>query len=393
MSRRSLPPRAPSTRPATLAHDVDVLVVGAGIVGLAHAVEASARGASVVVVERDDRALGASVRSLGHVAVTAQDGPALACALVTRDKWIALGRQAGFDVSEAGSVVVARAEDELAVLEDFVCARDGAAHLLDRAGVARHLRSVDDDVVGGALLATDLRVDPRVAVPEIARWLSAQPRAAVVTGTSVLGVEPGSGRSLVRTSRGDVIARTVVLAVGADVDRLLPAVAEAHGLTRRTRQALRVTGPTAPGERGAGGGTVLLGGTAVLHHAGLTRSPQHKEVRERLEREQPEVVAAEVNLRATPLADGSLLLGDAGAQGGALPFRAEALDELLLREGERLVGGPLRVVERWAAVEATAPEPFVVARPQRGLLVVTVGAPIGLSTAFGLAPRTLDGLL
>ena len=38
---------------------VDLAIVGAGIVGLAHAVEAVRRGLSVVVVERDERATGA----------------------------------------------------------------------------------------------------------------------------------------------------------------------------------------------------------------------------------------------------------------------------------------------------------------------------------------------
>ncbi|WP_425953668.1 hypothetical protein [Xylanimonas sp. McL0601] len=138
----------------------------------------------------------------------------------------------------------------------------------------------------------------------------------------------------------------------------------------------------------------VLGGTALLHYAGFTRSPQHQQVRARLRREQPELVAAGLKLHATRCADGSVLLGDTASDGPVPgPFRDEALDVLLLREGERLLGGPLRVLERWGAVEATAPEPFLVAQPQRGLLVVSVTASIGLSTAFGLAARALDGFL
>jgi len=43
-----------------------VLVVGAGIVGLAHAFEVRRRGLEVVVLERRARAVGASVRNFGH---------------------------------------------------------------------------------------------------------------------------------------------------------------------------------------------------------------------------------------------------------------------------------------------------------------------------------------
>lgn len=52
----------------------DLVVVGAGIVGLAHAVEAVRRGLRVTVIERDRRPVGASVRNFGHCCVTAQRG-------------------------------------------------------------------------------------------------------------------------------------------------------------------------------------------------------------------------------------------------------------------------------------------------------------------------------
>lgn len=48
----------------------DLAVVGAGICGLAHALTAARRGKSVVVVDRDDQANGASVRNFDLITVT-----------------------------------------------------------------------------------------------------------------------------------------------------------------------------------------------------------------------------------------------------------------------------------------------------------------------------------
>ena len=50
----------------------DLVVVGAGIVGLAHAWAGASRGLRVCVVERDAMCIGASIRNFGFITVTGQ---------------------------------------------------------------------------------------------------------------------------------------------------------------------------------------------------------------------------------------------------------------------------------------------------------------------------------
>ncbi|MFC4121722.1 TIGR03364 family FAD-dependent oxidoreductase [Nonomuraea zeae] len=361
----------------------DLVIVGAGIVGLAHAVHAVSRGLSVVVVERDERAVGASVRNFGHGCFTAQDGPALRYAMAARTAWLRLAAEAGLWLEEGGTVVVARAEDEYAVLEEFAAARDGQAVLLDTRQVAERA-PVGDGVVGGAWLPLDVRVDPRQAVHAIAAWLAGK-GVRFHWGTSAHLVEPG----LVTTSRGRIRAGHVIMAVGHDVDRHFPGLAERAGLRRCVLRMLRVADPH--GRRVA---PAVLSGFSLLRYGGFESCPARSALRARLEREHPALTRIGLNLMFTQRPDGDLTIGDTHAYAVTPePFDADELDRSVLAETARLLGaGRLTVRERWRGVYASAPDPFLVADPMPGVRVVSVTSGIGMTTALGLAPEILDDL-
>ncbi|MGF0115215.1 FAD-dependent oxidoreductase [Promicromonospora sp. Marseille-Q5078] len=405
------PPSPRTSHLPPLPATADLVVVGAGIVGLAHALEAHARGHSVLVVERDPRPDGASARRSGHVAVTTQDAATLSCALASRERWLKLGREAGFWVKDTGAVVVARSADELAVLDDLVAARDGDARLLDAAQAAERAGLAEGVAVGGAFLPLDLRVDPRDALRALAAALDSRPRADVAWSTTALTFEAGTGRTLVRTSRGEVVARRVLVAVGADVDRFFPDDAARAGLRHDVRQVLRVA---TPGRAHDPAGPAVLGGTTLLRDAAYAHSPALADVRERLRTSAPELLDADVHLAFTPHSgpDGdSLLLGEtrrpdaerrADAGLDRHPERSEAADALLLREAEALLGRPVEVRQRWSVPGVAVPRPrrgpfagtpFVVVDPAPGVTTVTVADGLGTTTALGLAAKVVDGLL
>ena len=74
----------------------DLAVIGAGIVGLAHALAAARLGKRVVVLDRDAQANGASVRNFGFITVTGQErGPVWRRARRSRDVWAEIAGPAG----------------------------------------------------------------------------------------------------------------------------------------------------------------------------------------------------------------------------------------------------------------------------------------------------------
>lgn len=364
----------------------DLVVVGAGVVGLAHAVDAVSRGLSVRIIDRDAHAVGASVRNFGHIGVSIQTGMASDVALAGRSRWLTLAQQAGFWAAETGSVVIARAEDELSVLKEFSAARDGFAELLDAGQLRDRIAVRGEGVIGGAWLPQDLRVDPLRAAPAVADWLSRQPGVEISWGTSLIAVISDG----ILTNRGTIRAERVVVCVGHDVDQVFPSIAAEAGVRRCRLHMLEVDSP-----HGAMFSPAVLSGLSLLRYPAFSDCPSAHAVRTRVRGEHPELLEAEINLMFTQRPDGSLVIGDSHEYHPTVPpFAVESLDDLLLAQMSALLGASeLRVRRRWQGIYASSEQDFLIAAPAPHVRVVSVTTGIGMTTALGLAPHVLNELL
>ncbi|WP_369045732.1 TIGR03364 family FAD-dependent oxidoreductase [Sinomonas sp. P10A9] len=395
---------------------VDLIVVGAGILGLAHASLALTQGQSVIVLDRDHEAVGASVRNFGHACVTAQSGDLHAIAKASRRHWLAMAERAGFWAAEAGAVVIARTRAELDVLDELSAAReDGEVALLDADETARRVgRPHADGILGGAWLRDDLRVDPRTTVAALAAWIDTQPRGEVRWNTTVFGAgeaDPAGGadptdgadredradraggadladdaRVVVRTSRGPLRARRAVVCVGHDVDRLWPELAAEHRIQRCALQMARV----APLEATEIAPAVLTA-TSMLRYPAFTDLPSAQALREQVQAARPELIDIGANVMCTQRPDGSLLIGDSHAYSlTAAPFLDERTSQILLDEHRAALGRDLAVIERWQGIYASSDvAPYLVREVAPGVTVVSVTSGVGMTLSFGLAERTL----
>lgn len=360
----------------------DVVVVGAGIVGLAAALAAVDAGAEVIVVDRSSEAQGASIRNFGHLAATPQTGLAGRLAIRSSEIWRRLEQDAGIWLRRSGTHVVARHDDELRVLTDFAEARAGAGagasedvRLLDAAEFLQQVPIRPDDVVGGAWLPRDLQVNPRQATAAITAYLQRR-GVEFRLRTAVTGLRTG----FVETSRGLIAAGLTVVAVNHDIDQLLPDVAERAEVRRCALDMLRVRA-----ELSRPLPAPLLTGWSLLRYAGFASSPAIAALRERLHHDHPGLASLDVNLMATQLPDGSIILGDTHSRGEAVsPFQAEHAFDELLRAGRDLFGSRLDVLERWQGVYASAPEELLIDEPTPGVRVVAATTGIGMTTGPAL---------
>ncbi|UXH80888.1 TIGR03364 family FAD-dependent oxidoreductase [Roseateles amylovorans] len=363
----------------------DLVVVGAGIVGLAHAWMGARRGWRVAVVERDHRCIGASIRNFGFVTVTGQrQGDTWRRARRSAGLWSEAAEAARIPVLQRGLWVAAQRPAAAEVLRAFQSTEMGqACELLGPAEVAARAPLLR--APAGALYSPhELRVESRDALPRLVSWLSEVHGVRFFNGEAVLGVEPGR----VHTARRSVQAERIALCPGTDLTG--PASAWLPPTLRLSRLQMMRLRPTAAVRLP----TPVMGDLSLVRYAGYAELPESQALHQQLLRECPDSLAHGIHLIAVQSADGSLVVGDSHHEHlSPEPFGSEAVDQLILEHLHESIHLPrCEVVERWTGVYPTGhTHDALVEAPDPGLRVVLVTSGTGASTAFGLAEEVIQG--
>ncbi len=364
----------------------DCIVIGGGIVGLAHALAARGAGLRVALVERNARAIDASIRNFGFITITGQQaGITWRRALRARAVWADLVERAGISVHHRGLLVCARRPEAMAVLEEFAAGPMGAGcRLLGQAETAACGPALRGDLVGSLHSPHELRVESREAVGQVTAFLAGQ---GVTFFNRVAAHSVSEGR--VETRAGTLFAPHIIVCPGTDLATLFPEVMARRQTTLCKLHMLRVADP---GWRLPGAVMSDLGLVRYLGYAGCPSLPA---LHARLRQEQGQELADGVHLIAVQGADGSLVVGDSHHYSDAPdPFQPEAVDALILRELSAVLNLPApRVVERWVGVYPSGPEVCFTEAPLPGVRLVLVTSGTGASTAFAIAEETLADLL
>jgi D-hydroxyproline dehydrogenase subunit beta len=369
--------------------EYDLAVVGAGIVGLAHAYAAAKAGARVVVIERDLAANGASIRNFGFITVTGQArGDVWDLAMRTRDLWAEVAGPAAVPVEHRGLLLTLRRPESVALAEAFLATEMGeGCELLDAAALRARCPEISaPDTLGALASPHELRVESRSALPRLAAWLAEAHGVDVRFGVAALSVEP----PIIETSRGPIRVRRAVVCPGDDFASLYPERLAPFALTRCRLSMLRLADP---GFRLPAG---VMSDLGLVRYAGYSALPEADALRGRLEAEQPRHLANGVHLIAVQSADGSLVVGDSHHYGDAPPpFAPAEAEALILDEFQRATGlDPPPVIERWTGTYAVAPDrTFLIDAPSDDVRLVMVTAGCGASIGFGLAERVIGDWL
>lgn len=363
----------------------DVLIVGAGILGLATAYLAHKQGHSVRVVDASQSPVGSSIQNFGHACFTGQADAVQPMAMSSRRLWQQAAQDANFWIAEAGTYVPALAETEMQVLKEFHAHRGSEqVRLLSAEEIAEAIGNpqLADKAVGGAHLPLDCRVNPREAAPALANWLGEQ-GVVFNWGTTAKDVVDGS----VATNRGSFTGDRVFVCPNYRLVELFPSIAERHELRVCSLAMALIERPDQ-----TSADLAILTGTSLARYDGFASMPSVPALKKELAEREPELVDCVANLMATGVEDG-VFVGDSHAYSlSPEPFISAELGELLLDKGTDVLGIEKPVVkQRWLGSYADSPTTnLILEHPDSRTTVMVVASGIGMTMSFGFAESALS---
>ncbi|MCO4848730.1 MAG: FAD-binding oxidoreductase [Yoonia sp.] len=210
----------PLDHQAVLPEATDVVVIGAGIIGVMTAWELAKSGLRVVVLEKGRVAGEQSSRNWGWIRSQGRDAAELPIMAEAAAMW----RQMAADIPEdiglrqCGVTYLAAKPDEIGRYEDWL--PHAKAHGLDSEVLtakqtADLIPNAQASWVGALHTASDMKAEPWVALPAIAR-AAARAGVIIVENCAVRTLDIAAGRVAgVVTEHGRIKAAEVVLAGGA----------------------------------------------------------------------------------------------------------------------------------------------------------------------------------
>ena len=373
-------------------HLADIAVIGAGIVGLAHAWAAAKRGLKVVLLERTDWAVGASIRNFGLLWPIGQPfGPAHDRAMRARALWLEVASKAGLYCADTGSLHLAYRDDEQAVLEEYFATARPHGHdraLLAPNEVLQRSRAVQSSGLRCALWSpTEAMVDPREAIRRIPHWLAAEFGVQLRFGQMVLGINAPELQTATETWR----ANHIFVCTGADFEMLYPEVFAGSGITKCKLQMMR----TAPQPNGWQLGPSLCAGLTLTHYDSFKTCKTLAALAQRVKNETPFYVEHGIHVLLSQTRLGELTIGDSHHYGLTLePFDREDINAAINNYLRSFAVAPaFEIAERWNGVYAKLKgKTEFIAEPENGVTVVNGLGGAGMTMSFGLAEEVVRRL-
>jgi FAD dependent oxidoreductase TIGR03364 len=365
------------------------IVIGAGIVGLATARALAIKGYTVRLIEKNNKAVGASIRNFGMIWPVGQpDGERHERAMSTRSIWKQICSDAGIWFDEAGSLHLAYSNDEWEVLAELQATYHHRGYVLRNAAETTGLSKavVTANLKGGLYSKDEIIVDPREAVYKIPFWLQEKYGVGLIWGKSITAVQYPA----VYAGNEIFEADEIYICSGADFETLYPDIFFEQQLTKCKLQMMRMV--SQPGNWKIG--PALCGGLSLIHYDSFKVASSLTGLLKRYEMEFADYIRYGIHVMVCQNQIGELTVGDSHEYGLTHePFDRLAINRLILN----YLGGMASfkdetIIETWNGIypKLTNGETELVLSPEEGVTIINGLGGAGMTLSFGLAEQIIN---
>lgn len=367
------------------------IVIGAGIVGLATARALSLKGYSVTVIERTNKAVGASVRNFGMLWPVGQpDGVLYNRAIRSKQIWKEVADSVNLWYDEVGSLHVAHHEDEWTVLQELNEAFNKTGRqveLMSKEKIASSFSGVNQtNLLGGLYSPTETIVDPREAIATIPAYLNEYLNVEFIWGKAVTKIESGKVWMGNETQQADIVC----VCSGPDFETLFPEEFASLAITKCKLQMMRFAPPADNWRIG----TSLCGGLSLIHYNAFKAAPSLNKLKERYENEMADYVSHGIHVMVSQNDKGELTVGDSHEYGLTFdPFDNAYINNMITDYLKQFaVTDNWRLIQSWNGIypKMTNGQTDVFLQPVPGVFIVNGLGGAGMTLSFGYAEEVIN---
>lgn len=371
----------------------DLVVIGAGALGTFHAYHAAKAGQRVLLLEKDQYPIGATVRNFGQVVPSGLAG-----------RWFDYGRrsleiyqdiqsQTDLAVRNNGTIYIASDADEWTLTNELYDRYQKIGYdceLLSKTQcLAKYPSLRPDYVVGGLYFPQELSVEPELMVHRLIAFIQKKYGVDYKPGSAVIDCQSNySGAIITLANRQRFQAGRVLICSGHEVRLLFPDILADAGLVVSKLQMLLVEpvkDVTLPGN--------ILTGLTIRRYESFQECPSYTTL------STPEHLAElkkwGIHILFKQAIDGSFIVGDSHEYADATKAEdlgyhtQDYINTLMLNEARRIVDFPLVVKKAWAGFYSqTQAEIFEYDVDEHIRIVTGIGGK-GMSSGAGYAEDSI----
>lgn len=381
----------------------DVIVVGAGALGVFHAYHALKAGKRVLLLEKDKRAQDATVRNFGQVVPSG---------LIPGSEWHQYGRIAtalykeiqqefNIGIRSNGSCYIANTASEMTVLEELqqkFKAEDYESALWTRAEVKEKYPMLQDDYAAGALFfPQEVSAEPELLIHRVLEYLSFKFEDRFTHRTNCPVVDVKTNGTQVSLSVSDKIIYTAehcFICCGREFRLLFPDVFVTSGLVVSKLNMMA----TAPQKQTVLPGNILTGLT-IRRYESFTSCASYNLL-------DPQDVPEDcteygIHILFKQRVDGSVIIGDSHQYAAITDqddlnifYNDMHINEIMLREAKKIMQlDNWNIAQNWTGFYAQHKDEIFCKTIEDRIHIVTGIGGKGMTTSAGFAKHHISSIL